>query len=266
MIMALDRQSCIKWFFAPVFFVVFVCALLIAWAVMEPSHLIQSFDSNGRSVFELATLPFFAAIIPLVWWKCPFEGARMRKMLLSLMVSVVVVMALVKQLDLHNAALSAVYPAYVGTDGNLLPGLVKPNGSPLSGVPFKMRVITNSAVPFGMRFLIVLYFTLFFGVFSFGFAYLFPAWLKGVLKLDPAAWSFGCLGASGVMVQIFDRLPAWVRHSTGQAMLSSDGSASAMRSLCTAFEEGGEMMIAVFAIMTIVLSNKAISQRSESEK
>ena len=263
--MDIDKSAKSMWFLGPIVFVVALCCLLIAWAVMEPAHLMKSFDNNGRSPFELATLPFFALIAPVVWWKCPVEGSRMRRTILSLMVSIVVVMSIVKQLDLHNAALSVIYSSYVGTDGNLLPGLSKPNGAPLTGVPFKMRVITNSAVPFGMKTLVVFYFAAFFGVFAAGFLYLLPRWIKGVFKFDPAAWAFGCLGASGVIVQIFDRLPAWLRHSTGVSMIDGDGTVTAMRSFCTAFEEGGEMMIAMFAVMTILFSHRAIAQRSTNE-
>ena len=98
------------WLVAPAVFAVSLLCLVTAWAVMEPGCLVGCFDNNGRSPFELATLPFFAAIIPLVWWKCPFDGSAARKRLLSLMVTIVVLMAIVKQLDLHNAVLNCFYP------------------------------------------------------------------------------------------------------------------------------------------------------------
>ena len=51
---------------APAVFVVCVLALLVTWAAMEPAALRNAFDQDGYSVFELATIPFYAAIIPLV--------------------------------------------------------------------------------------------------------------------------------------------------------------------------------------------------------
>ena len=48
-----------------------------------------------------------------------------------------------------------------------------------------------------------------------------------------------------LMVQIADRLPAWLEHCFGKT--------SRAQSLCTALEEGGEMMIAVFALLAIYL-------------
>jgi glycosyltransferase involved in cell wall biosynthesis len=177
------------------------------------------------------------------------------------MVTVVALMAIVKELDLHNAVLSGLYPDYVGSDGSLVPGrLFRPNGRPLNGTPFKMRVITNGEVPFGMKALIVGYFTLFFGLFAAGFAYLAQFWLDGVLKLKPSAWAWGCFGASGVVVQVADRLPSWLNHAYGLSK-SADGVTGA-QSLCTALEEGGEMMIAVFALLTIYLSWRELRRRS----
>ena len=252
------------WLTGPALFVLGVAALLITWAVMEPETLVRYFDQDGYSPFELATLPFYAVIVPLVWWKCPFGGLKTRRTVLCAMVSVVAVMAVVKEMDLHNMALHCMYPGYVGEDGSLLPGLVKPNGSPLTGTPFKMRVLTNAGVPLGMKAAIAFYFGAFFGVFAAGFAYLLPTWIKGVFSLRAEAWSIGCFGASGVMVQLADRLPAWLRHATGEKMATEEGAVNAARSLCTALEEGGEMMIAMFAILAILQAHRALMREEAS--
>ncbi len=241
------------WLTGPVLFALMLTALLVTWACVAPATLVANFDSNGRSPFELATLPFYLAIVPLVWWKCPFDGSRRRQVVLCLMVTVVALMAVVKQLDLHQAALHAVYPQYVGADGGLVQGvLTRPDGRPLMGTPFKMRVLTNAAAPFGMKALIIAYFGLFFGVFAAGFALLGWTWVKGVFTLEPASWAWGCFGASGVVVQISDRLPAWVGHAHGLDK-SAAGGITAATSLCTCLEEGGEMMIAACALLTIYL-------------
>ncbi len=237
------------WLFPPFLFLSGFVLLMLVWALMEPRCLMAAFDAGGRSPFELATLPVYAAIIPFVWLKCPFGGSALRKRTLSLMVTLVVVMAIVKQLDLHNAALHALYPSCVGEDGCVLPGFLKPNGKPLTGTPFKMRVITNGGIPLGMKALVVFYFAAFFGVFAAGFAYLAPGWIKGVLALKPSAWAVGCMFGSGVIVQISDRLPAWIRGATGRSMAGGDEGA---RALCTALEEGGEMMLAAFAVIAIL--------------
>lgn len=252
-----------SWLTGPVLFFVFLGVLLAVWAAVDPTALIRNFDADGRSPFELATLPFFAAIVPLVWWKCPFEGSRRRRTVLCLAVSVVAVMAIVKELDLHNYALSALFPDFVQADGKLVPGLLfKPNGDELHGTPFKMRVLTNGEVPLAMKALIVGYFALFFGVFAAAFAYLLPGWVKGVFRLEPPAWSFGCFGASGVMVQISDRLPSWLDNVGGLGRTSADGTETAASALCTVIEEGGELMIALFALLTIYQSYLILKKKA----
>ena len=52
------------------------------------------------------------------------------------------------------------------------------------------------------------------------------------------------------MVAVFDRLPAWYRHAHGLA--KGAVVAGPFGSFCTAFEEGGEMMIAIFALLAIL--------------
>lgn len=237
-----------SWLAAPVLFFAAIAALALAWCVAPPENLIRFFDQDGRSTFELATLPVFAAVVPAVWLLHPFGGSRRRRIVLCAMASIVAIMAIVKETDLHNMALHCLFPDYVGEDGALLPGLAKPDGSPLSGTPFKMRVLTNGGVPAGMKALIVFYFVSFFGVFAAGLAYFAIPWIKGVFALQPAAWSFGCLGASGVTVQIFDRLPAWWRGAQG---LAKDDLDLSFRAFCTCFEEGMEMAIALFALLAI---------------
>lgn len=221
----------------PALFALAALALFVTWLVMEPDALRAAFDSDGLSPFEIATLPFYAAIIPLVWFKCPFTGSPLRRNVLRLAVSCVVFMAVCKQLDLHLVAIKAVFPDVVAN---------------FRGTPFKMRFLTSPVVPVPAKLFSLSYFVLFFGVFAATLAYFAVPFIKGVFKLQPVAWSVGCMGASGVMVQIFDRLPAWYRHA---ANISKDAMGNnAFTSFCTAFEEGGEMMLAAFAILAVCQS------------
>jgi hypothetical protein len=249
-----------KWWSGPVLFFVLYFVLLLYWAIVEPAILVRNFDQGGYSPFELSTIPVFLAAIPLVWMRCPFAGSRFRKGTLCLAVTVVVIMAVVKELDLHNAFLHMMYPDCVEASGSMVSGkFFKPNGSPLTGTPFKMRVLTNAAVPLGLKGFIMMYFMLFFGIFAAGFAYLVPTFLKGVFSLRPAAWSFGCLCGAGLLVQVSDRLPSWLGHK-GALAATKDGSVTAMRAFCTAIEEGGEMILALFVLYTIYQGWKSLSE------
>lgn len=223
-----------SWMLAPAIAVASLIALACVWAVMEPEALRAAFDADGASFFEVLTIPFYALIVPAVWLCCPFSGSAKRKALLCLGVSCVAVMAVVKETDLHVAAMTALYPDVVAN---------------FSGTPFKMRFLTSGSVPFGAKVVAVMYFVLFFGVFAAMLLYYAKTLLKSFFKLHPVAWSIACMGGSGVMVQVMDRLPAWWRHGQG---LAKDQVPAAFASFCTAFEEGGEMMLAAFALLAIL--------------
>lgn len=244
---------------SPIVFIVTSLILMATWAMLEPATLHHYFDNDGRSPFELATLPFFAAIIPLVWWKCPFTGSKQRKAILCAAVSCVAFFAICKELDLHLVAMHALYPDIVGVDGNVH-GLLKPNGSPLTGTPFKMRFLTNAGVPFMAKTFVLLYFTGLFGVFAALLAYFAKDLLVGFFNFHPAAWSVCFLGGSGVMVQLCDRMPAWVRHVKG---VPKEKVIDGVSSFFTAFEEGGEMMIAIFALIAIVQAHRIYKNNRE---
>jgi hypothetical protein len=223
-----------SWMLAPVVFLLAVVLLSLTWALMEPQALRAAFDADGHSFFETLTLPFYALIVPTVWLCCPFAGSPKRKALLCAAVSCVAVMAVVKELDLHLAAMTALYPDVVAN---------------FKGTPFKMRFLTGGGIPLGAKAVALAYFVLFFGVFAAMLAYFFPRLVKGFFRFHPVAWTMCFFGGSGVMVQLFDRLPAWYRHS--KELAKSDLSDS-FTAFCTAFEEGGEMLIAAFALLAIL--------------
>lgn len=239
-----------SWLLGPAAFFLMLACIIAVWAVLEPAVLVDAFDKDGRSVVEIATLAVFALIIPCLWILNPFGGSAGRRALLAFALTVVVLMAMVKELDLHVDFVRWLYPSCIGEDGSMAPGFYKPDGRPLTGTPFKMRVITNGAVPFGLKAVICLYFALLFGIFALLFACFSVKWLKGVFSLDPVAWVWGCACASGAMVQICDRLPSWLDHAFGLGR-SADGSVTAASSFCTALEEGGEMMLALLSVLTI---------------
>ncbi len=236
-----------SWLLAPALALASLAALTCTWSVMEPEALRAAFDADGASFFELLTLPFYILIVPAVWLCCPFGGSLRRKVFLSACVSCVAIMAVMKETDLHIAVMSSLYPDVVAN---------------FNGTPFKMRFLTSGAVPFGAKIVAVLYFVLFFGVFAAMLLYYAKTLLKAFFRLHPVAWSVACMGGSGVMVQVADRLPAWWRHS--QDIAKADVSLS-FTSFCTAFEEGGEMMLAAFALLAILQAHAIYSPDRPAE-
>ncbi len=232
------------WTLSPIVFLAWCVAFAVVWLVMSPEAINNAFNQDGHSVFELATLPFFAAIIPLVWWKCPFSGSTKRKVILSLAVSIVVVMALVKETDAHLAFISWLYPDVVAN---------------FRGTPFKMRFLTNGSIPLSAKVVVVSYFVLFFGVFAAGLLYYAKDLICGFFKRNPVAWSVCFFGGSGVMVQVFDRLPSWYRKAAG--ISKDDFGLNSFTSFCTAYEEGFEMLIAIFALIAIYQSWLLINEK-----
>ena len=224
-----------SWMLAPVVYLLALGMLAFVWSVMEPSALRAAFDNDGHSFVEVLTIPFFALIVPLVWLCCPFSGSVRRKALLCAAVSCVAAMAVAKELDLHILVMESLYPDVVAN---------------FRGTPFKMRFLTHAGIPMGAKCAVVSYFVLFFGVFAAMLAYYMPKLVKGFFRFHPVAWTMCFFGVSGVMVQVFDRLPAWYRHLKG--LPKSEVVGGAFQSLCTAFEEGGEMMIAAFALIAIL--------------
>jgi hypothetical protein len=234
-----------SWLLSPVLFILGVICLVIAWASVDPVLLRSFFDCDGRSFFEAMTISVYALIVPAVWLACPFGGSVRRKALLASAVTLVVVAAVMKQLDLHIDALSGIYPDTVAG---------------FKGTPFKMRFLRADGVPFGAKIFVVLFLFSLFGVFGLLLAGYSAVFIRGLIKLHPVAWSVACLGVSGVMVQICDRLPAWIRSSMGW---TKETAPVAFTSLCTALEEGGEMMLALFALTAILQAHLLYSDQGE---
>ena len=228
---------------APVVYLLSLASLAVVWSVMEPASLRAAFDADGRSLFETLTIPFYALIVPTVWLCCPFSGTCKRKALLSAAVSCVAVMAVVKQLDIHLVVMQSLYPDVVAN---------------FKGTPFKMRFLTRGGIPLGAKLVAISYFTLFFGVFAALLAYYSLKLVKGFFRLHPVAWTMAFFGVSGVMVQVCDRFPAWYRHARG--LPKSDAIGASFASFCTAFEEGGEMMIAALALIAILQAHAIYSR------
>ena len=225
------------WLLAPALFYAGVIVFLCCWAFMPPETLMASFDADGHSMVELMTLPLFAMVIPLSWLCCPVAGSVRRKAFWSFVFSVLGFMALVRELDWHKIWFAQLWPEVAES---------------FSGTVFKMRFLTSGDVPFVPKLFVLFFFVLFFAATVGPLLYFIRRLIKGLFRYHPVAWTMACFGATGVMVQTSDRLPAMLRNAGWVRPELLDKATGSLAALMTALEEGGEMMLAAFALLAIL--------------
>ncbi len=225
-----------SWLVAPVMFFAMSAILLAVWAAVPPARAILLFDNHGASPVELMTLPLFALIVPLVWLCPPFGGTVRRQVLWNIDASLLAIMAIIRETDLHKAAFACIWPEIEAS---------------FTGTVFKMKFLKAEEIPLAPKIFVAAFFAVFFAVVLITFLrYVIPLF-KGIFKLQGVAWTWAVFGASSVMVLIVDRLPAILRHN-GFATPALDKHTGSLAALMKVFEEGGEMMMALFALMALL--------------
>ena len=219
-----------SWLTAPVVAFVFALLLLAVWAAMDPQTLMANFDNDGRSPVELMTLPLFALIVPLVWLCPPTSGPTGRQARWSALWSLLGVMAIVRETDVHKVLFANIWPDIAST---------------FKGTVFKMKFLKADGIPFMPKLFVLLFFVAFFvAVIVPLVRYIVPL-VKGFFKFEPVAWTMAFFGGVSVVVLLVDRLPANLRHAN---VAVSDS----VLALLKAFEEGGEMLMALLALLAIL--------------
>lgn len=223
------------WLVAPICFTLGFAALTLVWAVMSPEAAMDFFDQGGFAPFEWMTLAVFALMIPLVWLCPPVGGRPAKQAFWAAIWSILSIMAIVRETDLHKALFANLWPEVA---------------SGFKGTVFKMRFLTAWDMPIVPRLFVLFFFLLFFAAVLIPLArYIWPL-IKGFFKLEPVAWSAATFGVSSVIVLIFDRFPAWYRHAMHDTEVLSDST----RAFCAIMEEGGEMMMALLALLALLQS------------
>ena len=222
------------WLVAPVCFVISLAILVALWWALEPETVMVLFDQDGAAPVELMTLALFALIVPLVWLCPPVGGSARKQAFWSAEWSLLAVMAIVRETDLHKTLFDDLWPEIAAG---------------FKGTVFKMRFLTAWDMPVMPRLFVLFFFILFFAAVMLPLArYLIPL-AKGFFTLKPVAWSAAVFGGTSVLVLVCDRLPAWYRHAHDGTALSD-----AARAFCAVLEEGGEMMMALFALLALLQS------------
>lgn len=234
-----------SWLTAPVVFFLGAIALTLVWCALPVDIVNPLFDNNGASPVELMTLAFFALIIPLVWLCSPFEGSVRRQAFWCADVSILSIMAIIRETDLHKALFASFWPEVA---------------SSFKGTVFKMKFLTSSAVPIMPKIFVAAFFAVFFAAVVGTFAYFAFRLIKGIFKLDPVAWTWAVFGGTATMVLVVDRIPAILRHNGFDGPLL-DKHTGSIAALMRVFEEGGEMMMALFALMGILQAHLFVRER-----
>lgn len=217
-----------SWLIAPVAVVMWSLLLLAVWAAMDLRTLVANFDNHGQSPVELMTLPLFALIIPLVWLCPPTSGSTGRQCRWASLWSLLGVMALIRETDIHKILFAKIWPDIV-----------------FKGTAFKLRFLKADGIPFMPKLFVFLFFVVFFISVAIPLIRYIVPLVKGFFRLEPVAWTMAFFGGVSVMVLSVDRLPAGLRHS---GIKVSDSILALMK----AFEEGGEMLMALLALLAIL--------------
>ncbi len=219
-----------SWLLAPVVFALCAAALVTVWLVMAPDALVAAFDADGKSPVELMTLPLFALIIPLTWLCTPVSGGISRKCFWNFAFTVLAVIALTREQDWHKDLVAWLWPDVVAS---------------FKGTVFKMKFLKASGVPLVAKLFVGGFFAMFFAFALLPLVKWFVPLFKGFFKLHPVSWTMAFFGGTSVMVLVVDRLPANLRHA---GIVLSDSALALLK----AFEEGGEAMMALFALLAIL--------------
>lgn len=224
---------------APVVTLICLIVLVHIWAMIEPGRLVPLFDDNGASPVELMTLPLFALIVPLVWLCPPVAGETKRKCLWAALWSLLAVMAIVRQTDLHKLLFAQIWPDLAGT---------------FRGTVYKMRFLKAAEIPLAPKLFVCGFFGLFFASVAIPLIRYIKPLFRGFFRFEPVAWTMATFGAVSTAVIVIDRIPSKLR----KAGVDLGDSALA---LVKTLEEGGEMVMALLALLAILQSHLIFGRR-----
>ena len=226
-----------SWLTAPVLALLGFVLILLLWGMTDPRVFITWFDLNGAglSPVEWMTLPLFGLIIPLVWLCPPQSGSTRRQCAWSALWSVLGIVAIIRETDLHKMLFANIWPEIAST---------------FSGTVFKMRFLKAGDIPLAPKLFVLAFFIVFFAVAVIPLLKYFIPLVKGFFKFEPVAWSAATFGVVSVFVLTIDRLPANLRD-WGVVNLKEPGHEAGL-ALCKGLEEGAEMIMASLALLALL--------------
>ena len=235
-----------SWLLAPVLALFGFALILLLWSVTDPREFVLWFRLvEGFAPVEWMTLPLFGLIIPLVWLCPPQSGSTRRQCTWAALWSILSVMAIVRETDIHKILFANIWPEVAST---------------FEGTVFKMRFLTAGSIPFLPKLFVFLFFVAFFAVTILPLARYFIPLVKGFFRFEPVAWSAATFGAVSVFVLTIDRLPANLRK-WDVVDLSAPGHEAGL-ALCSGLEEGAEMIMASLALLALLQAHLIFCRRN----
>lgn len=227
-----------SWLVAPIVALAGFALLLFLWGVTDPREFITWFSVDDVfAPVEWMTLPLFGLIIPLVWLCPPQSGSERRQCAWAALWSLLGVMAIVRETDIHKKLFANIWPEVAST---------------FKGTVFKMRFLTADGVPLLPKLFVLAVFLVFFAAVLVPLIRYFVPLVKGFFRFEPVAWSAATFGAVSVFVLAIDRLPANLRR-WGIVNLRASGHEAGL-AFCKGLEEGAEMIMASIALLALLQS------------
>ena len=221
-------KSKFSWLAAPTLWLAGIIVLTTVWALNTPEWINAHFDNLGASPVESTTVGFFFLQIALLWLVPPMRPGKYRRLWFADF-SLLTLFAICRELDWHKLLVEA----------SSLPGATH-------GTPFKLKFLTNAANPLSDRIIVVVCFALVFLLFGGTLCHFIRRLLTGLFKLHPVCWSIAFLGGTTLLSQLFDRLPAELRHRFDIHLTPSQ------HALATVLEEGQELLLPLFVMLAIL--------------
>ena len=238
-----------SWLVAPIVALIGFGLLWLLWCVTDPREFVTWFSlDEGLSPVEWMTLPLFGLIIPLVWLCPPQSGSVRRQCAWSALWSLLGIVAIVRETDIHKMLFANIWPDIANT----FPGTV-----------FKMRFLKAGDIPLMPKLFVFAFFIVFFAAAVIPLLKYFLPLMKGFFKFEPVAWSAATFGAVSTFVLMIDRLPANLRD-WGIVNLKAPGHEAGL-ALCKGLEEGAEMFMAALALLVLLQSYLIFVHGRESD-
>jgi hypothetical protein len=224
---------------APAFALLGYAVIVVLSLTVQPEALLALFDKDGASPVELMTLPLFALIVPLVWLCPPCGGRTRRQCLWAALWSLLAILAIVRQTDLHKILFAHIYPAIDAS---------------FKGTVYKMRFLKAGDIPVAPKIFVCGFFAVFFAAVAVPVVRYIRPLVVGFFRREVTAWTMATFGAVSTAVLVIDRLPAKLRKA---GVLLSDSTLALMKAL----EEGGEMLMALLALLAILQAHLIFGRR-----